>query len=197
MEKLVQTKLFVKRTFEFTDTGVRYEFRNLTSSLKLEIPYEEIGTKRIYQRFAHNGAVALAVFMLFASFAKTYYFIIGEHDDLIFTLIVLAIFGLTLFMVYFGYRDMVLVEAVNPPFLEFYAKRPSKGEVEKFLSELQLRTKTYLIKKYGERDHNIPVESQLEALNVLKNRNIISEQEYQELTNELTKPKSRSIGFGS
>ena len=197
MDKLEQSKLFVKRKFELTDKGLVYEFKNLTSSLKLEIPYEEIGTKRIYQKLTNNNLLFFAIFMFFASAAKTYYFIIGEHDDVIFTLVVQSIFVFTSFMTYYGYKDYVLIEAVNPPFIEFYAKRPNEETVENFINELQNRTKTYLIRKYAERDNNISLESQLETVSILKNRNIINEVEYEELTNKLTKPKNNPIGFGS
>ena len=197
MDKLEQRKLFVKRKFELTDKGLMYEFKNLTSSLKLEIPYEEIGTKRIYQRLTNNQSLFFAIFMFFASAAKTYYFIVGEHDDLIFTLIVLSIFVLAFFMAYYGYKDYVLIEAVNPPFVEFYSKRPNEEIVEKFINELQIRTKNFLIKKYAERDNNIALETQLETISILKNRNIIDEKEYEELTNKFTRPKNNPIGFGS
>jgi hypothetical protein len=197
MDKLEQKKLFVKRSFKLTDKGLRYEFKNLTSSLDLEIPYEEIGTKKIYQKLTNSNFLVLTIFMFFASTAKTYYFIIGEHDDLVFTLIVLAIFAVSGLFAYHGYKDYVLIEAINPPFIEFYSKRPDKDTVENFISELQRRTKNFLIKKYAERDNNIALETQLETISILKNRNIIDEKEYEELTNKLTKPKNNPIGFGS
>jgi hypothetical protein len=105
MDKLEQRKLFVRRKFELTDKGLKYEFKNLTSLLKLEIPYEEIGTKRIHQRLTNNQSLLFAIFMFFASAAKTYYFIIGEQNDLIFTLIVFSIFVLAFSIAYYGYKD--------------------------------------------------------------------------------------------
>jgi hypothetical protein len=197
MEALEQKKLFVKRKFELTDKGLRYEFKNLTSSLNIEIPYEEIGTKKIYQKLTNNNFLILTIFMFFASTAKAYYFVVGEHNDLIFTLIVLAIFIVSALFAYYGYKDYVLIDAVNPPFIEFYAKRPDEDTVEKFIIELQKKTKNFLIKKYAERDNNIAIETQLETISILKNRNIIDETEYVELTNKLTKPKNNPIGFGN
>lgn len=197
MNILEQRKLFVKRKFELTDKGLKYEFTNLTSSLELEIPYEEIGTKKIYQRLTNNNFLVLAIFMFLSSAAKTYYFIVGEHTDLVFTLIVLTIFVVVSLFAYYGYKDCVLIESVNPPFIEFYSKRPDKVSVESFITEVQRRTKSFLVKKYAERDNNIPLETQLETISILKNRNIIDEKEYEELTNKLTRPKNNPIGFGS
>ena len=135
--------------------------------------------------------------MFFAAGSKIYFLLIGDHEDYIFTLVVLAIFIFSFFVAYYGHKDYILIEAVNPPFIEFYAKRPDKTTVENFIKALQLKTKEFLIKKYAERDNNISIESQLETVNILKNRNIISEAEYHELTNKLTKVKNKPIGFGS
>jgi hypothetical protein len=196
MNTLEQKKIFVRRRYELTNKGLKYQFKNLTSSLEIEIPYEEIGTKKVYEKISNNNSLAFAVFMFFASAAKTYYFIIGEHDDTIFTIIVIGIFIFSFFMAFYGFRNYVLIEAMNPPFIEFYAKRPDKDTVEKFLTELQTRTKNFLIKKYAERDFNISLEAQLETLSQLKNRDIIDEREYEDLTNKLIKPKN-PIGFGN
>lgn len=59
IERLEQRKLFVKREFELKEKGLNYRFKNLTSSFELEIPYEEIGTKRINQTQANNGMIFL------------------------------------------------------------------------------------------------------------------------------------------
>lgn len=195
MDKLEQRKLFVTRKFELTDKGLKYEFKNLTSSIRLEIPYEEIGTKRIYQTMTNNLSLVFAIFMFFSSTAKTYYYFTGEHDDLIFTLIVLTIFVGAFFSAYYGHRDYILIESASPPYIEFYSKRPNEEVVYEFINELQKRTKEFLIKKYAERDVNVPIESQLETITVLKNRNIIDQYEYEELTNKLKKHNSNPIGF--
>ncbi len=195
MEKLQQRKLFVTRSFEFTSKGLLYKFKNLTSSFEIEIPFEEIGRRKIYQRLTNNQALFFAIFMLCAASAKTYYFITGEHDDLIFTLIVLGIFLATSLFTYHSFKDIILIEASNPQFIEFYSGRPNKETVENFLSELHSRSKQFLIKKYAERDFNLPLETQLEMISLLRNRDVIDQKEYQELTNKLSGPKSNPIGF--
>lgn len=196
MSRLEQRKLFVTREFEITEKGLKYKFKNLTSSLELEIPFEEIGTKRIDQKLTSNRFLAFALFMSAASLAKVYYLFKGDHTDYIFTLVVVCISILLFFVTYYLSKESILLESVNPPFIEFYSKRPDEHTVEDFIHELQLTTKNYLIKKYAERDLNIPVESQLETISLLKNRNIINEKEYEELTNRLTKPNHNPIGFG-
>lgn len=135
--------------------------------------------------------------MCIASFAKTFYLFKGEHNDYIFTAVVLGIFIFSVFLTYYGYKNYILIEAVNPPFIELYASRPNMEAVEDFIIEMHKRTKQYLIKKYAERDMNVPLESQLETLSILKNRSIINNEEYDELTVHLTRPKNNPIGFGT
>ena len=197
MCKLEQRKLFVKKSFELGDNGLMYKVKDLTSSVELEIPYEEIGVKRIDQNITNNFFLLFTIFMFFAAGAKIYFLLKGDHTDYIFTAVVIGVFFLSCLIAYNGNRKSILIDALHPPFIEFYAGRPDRESVEKFITELRLRTKTFLIKKYAERDRNIPIETQLEAINVLKNRNIITQSEYIELINNLTKPNSNPIGFGA
>ncbi|MEO5570928.1 MAG: hypothetical protein ABIT08_08800 [Bacteroidia bacterium] len=195
MNKLIQRKLFLKREFELSDKGLKYKVRNLSSYFEVEIPYEEIGIKRIDQKATNNTLLIFSCFLFIVLISKIYFLATEQHNDYTVTLVILFGFLFVLLLTYLGYKDIVLIEAQNPSFIEFFANRPSKEVVEKFISELKSRTKGYLINKYAERDSKISIENQLHKINWLKDRNVIDEKEYEELTNKLIKPDIKSIGF--
>lgn len=65
--------------------------------------------------------------------------------------------------------------------LTFFQDSPSALEVDKFIGELIRLSKQLLLKKYATIDAELPESTMFNQLNWLKNRDLISEEEYQEL----------------
>ena len=63
----------------------------------------------------------------------------------------------------------------------FLLDRPSKKEMEDFIEEIIKRSRKILLEKFGKIDPDLPEETQINNLYWLKNRGIISEEEYEEL----------------
>lgn len=71
--------------------------------------------------------------------------------------------------------------AVN---LTFFKNSPSPEEVNTFISEIIRLSKQQLLNKYAKIDAELPEETMFTQLNWLKNRDILTEKEYEELKNE-------------
>lgn len=196
MISLSQRKLFVKRNFEITTKGLNYEFSNLFDRLKIEIPFEDIGLRRIDQTTSNKLYILFSAFMTLVFLSKTYYLIIGENNDFGMTIAVFLIMLFAYSIAYYDNKDFVLIECSNPNYIEFYSKRPSKGEVDTFINTLHAKTKEFLINKYTVRDFNIPLDNQIEQVYWLKNRDLITNEQYEAIVQDWNAPKSVNIiGF--
>ena len=55
----------------------------------------------------------------------------------------------------------------------------------------------YLLRKYGKVDPSLPIEPQINSIQFLRDREIISEEEYESLKNQvLGRTNKTAIGFG-
>ena len=73
--------------------------------------------------------------------------------------------------------------------LTFYRHSPSTDEVQTFINNLINQSKKLLVQKYGQIDPDLPEETIFGQLYWLKNRNLISEEKYEELKEEYKRRK--------
>lgn len=66
----------------------------------------------------------------------------------------------------------------------FLLDSPSQEEMDNFIAEIIKRSRKILLEKYGKVDADLPEETQFNNFYWLKNRGIISEEEYKELKQE-------------
>lgn len=80
---------------------------------------------------------------------------------------------------------MLYITTISGHLIGFYDKNPNKEAMAEFLEILKTRTFVFLKEKYAIIDMDIPVEKQIENLNFLKDRNVITEKEYEALKEKL------------
>ena len=80
---------------------------------------------------------------------------------------------------------MLYITTLSGYLIDFYDKNPNKEVMSVFLETLKSKTFTYLKEKYAIIDIDLPIEKQIENLNFLKERNVISEKEYEALKEKL------------
>ena len=78
-----------------------------------------------------------------------------------------------------------------------YFNKKNKQEVVDFSQRIIEASNNYLLKKYSKIDRALPIEPQIEHLQFLLNREIITEEQFETLKNQLLGRNSKSsIGFG-
>jgi len=65
--------------------------------------------------------------------------------------------------------------------ITFYQDSPSRAETEGFVNEVIVRSKRLIVDKYGKVDPDLPEDTMIGQFNWLKNRNLISEETYENL----------------
>ncbi len=197
---LLQKKLFLAREFTLEKGFLRIRFRNLTSSEEFNIPYEEIDfSKTVWQKETDN--VMLIVTLVFGAFFLINIFNADNYADRsgligvsIFLFIVTCLSGL---ITYIKSKNVLLIPTHNNGYLEFIKNKPNKDEFEAFIKKLSDEIALFLKSKYAKIDLEMPVEPQLMTLGWLREKDIISEEEFENLKHNLINKKQSgaSIGF--
>ena len=85
----------------------------------------------------------------------------------------------------FSRKYMLYITTLSGYLIDFYDKNPNEEVMDEFLETLKTKTFAYLKEKYAIIDVDIPMEKQIENLNFLKDRNVITEKEYEALKEKL------------
>ncbi|EAR00003.1 hypothetical protein FB2170_01477 [Maribacter sp. HTCC2170] len=160
---------------------------DLTSSEELNISYEEIDTsKLVYQKQTDN--IMLIITIIFGGFFTINLFNPDNYKDDGWFGVGLFLFMVTLFSAMITYvksKNLVLIPTMNNGYIEILKAKPNQKQFDEFLSELTIRITTYLKSKYGTLDFDLPTEPQLMNLSWLKDREIITLDEFENLKKQL------------
>lgn len=178
--------------------GKRKEFELLNNtSLKIRekesgelkewtVNLDSIGYNLIYQSATRKRLYIMAsVLTAFLIFITISLFLSDDiKGNLPVVIVSYVVFGLVIGLSLFSplKKEIHLVGgSVN---LTFFQDSPSKMEVDQFIGEIIRLSKQQLLNKYAKIDAELPEDTMFIQLNWLKNRDLISEEEYQELKSE-------------
>lgn len=195
---LRQRKLFNTKEFECRESGLYIRARNLVSTLEYELPYEEIFVKKIIRQKKNDGVIILvgsffALILIIGLIGR----ILGKNDitwsalALIFILVLISAF-----IAFANAKRLILIPTANNGLIEVFDGRPNADATDQFVFNLTVNISAYLKAKYASIDPQLPIENQLANLMWLKEREVIDDQEFEGLKNQLFNPQGNPIGFG-
>lgn len=199
--KLKQRRLFTQKELTLNKNSIKVKVKNLTSSEETTISLEEIDTRKmVYQK--KTDTLMLIVTLFFGIF-----FLINifnpenykpDQDDpygvFIFLFLASLFSGLITFL---KSKNVILIPTMNNGYLEVFRSKPSENDVDDFISKLSEKINISLKDKYGKLDLGMPTEQQLMNISWLKEREVISELEFEQLKTQLTslRKDQNKIGF--
>ena len=135
----------------------------------------------------------LVVLILFFAITGLLFFLNGQTDETIFffvlALIVLVIALLTKLRV-------ITIKSYEGQNIELYFTNGNKEEVMAFADNIISFTNTFLLNKFSKIDKDLPIANQLENLDFLRNKELLSETEFEQLKDQLLgRDNKKSIGF--
>lgn len=187
MEEFKQKRFFNSKRVEFEYDGITFYSGNFLNAKEIFIPFDEIipdaitretKTSRLFIgiTIASGLIFGLALWDIF-SIPFAIYMVLVFFSGLIFALFLL--------LTIFNRKYMLYITTVSGYLIDFYDKNPSEEAISAFLETLKTKTFAYLKEKYAVIDIDLPVEKQIENLNFLKERNVITEKEYEALKEKL------------
>ena len=185
MEKLLEQKQGASlRKYILKEDRILVETRSLRNNEKYEVMLDSIGLDKLYKAESTIIGKIFFFFCLAIPIAMTIALLAGSQIETG-TLIVNYVFwfGLAIAGYFKKSKDDIYLTG-GPRVLVFYRIIPNEKEVLDFIDEVIAASKKYLKEKYAKVNVDISQELFFNRLNLLKDKNIITESEYQEIKNE-------------
>jgi hypothetical protein len=184
-------RYLTRQEFEIQKSSLKIQRRNIFDAIEYEIPFDLINNKLKVQTIINNNSIIVGVFFIIFSFL----FQFGEKDEL--TIIFLFFGFLFIIIPFINRKKVITITAFNGDNIELYFNKGNKDEVLSYAHSIISAADEYLLNKLGKIDRLLPVEPQLENIQYLLNREIISDENFEALKNQLLgKDYKSSIGFG-
>ena len=181
----------VKQSFEIRKSSLKIQRKHLFDSIEYEIPFDHVSNKTTTQTAVNNNVIVVGIFF----FVFSLLFQLGPNDEL--TLIFLAVSILFIITAFVNRKKVITISTMDGGHIELYFKNDNKGEVLQYANEIIAAADNYLLKKYSKVDRALPVEPQIENIQYLLNREIITDEKFESLKNQLLGNENKTaIGFG-
>ena len=184
-------KYFKKQAFELSGNSLIVHKRGIFDEVEYEVPLENIHNKKIVQTQINNDLIVLGVFL----FAFSFLSILGDIMGL--ALIFAAVGLLSMFCAFFNRKKSVSILTYSDDPIILYFKRSNKQDVIDYSNKIIKASNDYLLNKYSRIDRDLPIEPQIAHLKFLIDREIITDNQFDVLKNQLLGRDGKSpIGFG-
>ena len=171
---------------------MKVEAKGLFDAIEYEIPHEQIDNKKTVQTSINHGFLVISIFFIVFSLL----FLVGTNEELTVVFVLLAF--LCAVIAFVSRKSVVLLSLYGGDKIRLYFTRQNKGQVIAFADEIIEASNEHLLNKYTRIDSALPIEPQLNGIQFLRNRDIISEEDYESLKNKLLGRSNKAyIGFGN
>ena len=183
--KLIQKQGSRRNELELDGSILHIKTKSMGEIKEWSVDVEYIGEERFYKTYSRLGPRIIGVLFFIVSIISIVGFLMEKdwsNGDNIGALI-LGIFlfgGLGLLAFLTPLRNELYLVGGSAQVM-FFLNNPSKEEMENFISEIIRRSRTALLEKYTKIDPDLPEEIQINNFYWLKQRGLISEEEYENL----------------
>ncbi|WP_372769233.1 hypothetical protein [Lutibacter sp.] len=187
MEEFKQSRFFNSKRVEFENDGISYYSGNFLNAKEIFIPFDEIIPDAITRETRTSRLFLWFTIILGLIFSLALWDIFRIPFGVYMVLVSFSglFFMFFLILTIFSRKHMLYITTLSGYLIDFYDKKPNEEAVDEFLEILKTKTFAYLKEKYAVIDLDLPVEKQIENLNFLKERNVITEKEYEALKEKL------------
>lgn len=187
MKEFKQSRFFNSKRVEFEYDGITYYSGNFLNAKEIFIPFDDILPDAI-TRETKTSSLFLWITVAFGLIFGLALWDIFKIPYGIY--MVLEFFSGLLFLFFLALtilsrKFMLYITTLSGYLIDFYDKNPSEKAMSAFLKTLKTKTFAFLKEKYAIIDIDLPVEKQIENLNFLRERNVITEKEYEALKEKL------------
>lgn len=163
--------------------------KGLLDSVEYQVPLESIGDRKVVGVYASDSAFVSSVFSIL--FAILLLFFDSDKGFLLFGFIGFGslLYGLV------TRQGIVTISVLYEDNIKLYFTRKRKEEAVEFADLVISKARSFVKLKYSDFDRQMPLEKQFDNLEYLKDRNLVSTDEYNDIKNYLLGNEKRSIGF--
>ena len=189
---LNQKQGLTRREFELRDNVLKIKSESPFGDVKeWSVKVENLGEDKFYQSNSKTGITIFACLLCAFVFFMTVAFLVDtdKAQNIWVLLAIYALFGGPAIWIFLTPVKKEIHLLGGSSQVSFLRDCPSQQIVEKFIDELIQKTRKLLIEKYSRIDPDLPEDTQMNQLNWLKNKDLISEETYEQLKLEYKSKK--------
>jgi hypothetical protein len=184
-------RYLTRQQFEIKRSSLKIARKNIFDAIEYEIPFDHLNNKIKTQTIINNNLLATGFFFIVLGLL----FQLGSNDVL--TIIFVSFGILFLILPFINRKKVITITSLDGNNIELYFNKSNKVRVTEYANEIIEAANNYLLKKYSKIDRSLPIEPQIENIQFLLNREIISDESFETLKNQLLGTENKkSIGFG-
>ena len=185
-------RYFQKQSFELLEKTLKIHKKGFLDESEYEIPLEQINNKKTVQTEVNNNLIFIGIFF----FAFSFLFLLGTTEQLTFIFGAIGLIFIVIALI--NRKKTVSISTYSSIPIILYFNSSNKEDVISYSNTVIAASNKYLFRKYGKIDRTLPIEPQIENLKFLLDRDIISENNFEVLKNQLLGREGRSsIGFSN
>ncbi len=183
---------FIKQKLEIKKSSIKINRKSLFEEVEYEISFEQLDNKKKVQVQTNSNLFFTGIFF----FVFGLFFLAGSIIEMT---AICTLIAIVLMMVAFvDKKRVVTIATYQGENINLYFTAKNKEKVIEFVDQIFDAANAFLLNKYGKIDRALPIEPQLDNLQFLRNKEIISEEEYETLKNQLLGRENKSyIGFSN
>jgi hypothetical protein len=180
-----------RQNFEIKKSSLKIDRKNMLDAVEYEIPFDHLSNKIKTQTIINNNLIIVGVFF----FAFSFLFQLGTNNEL--TVVFLGIALIFIILPFINRKKIITISTLDGNDIELYFNKKNKQDVTDYANKIISAADNYLLIKFSKVDKALPIEPQLENIQYLLNREIITEEKFESLKNQLLGTENKkSIGFG-
>lgn len=182
--------IFNRQAIEILTSSLKICKKTFFESAEYEISFEKLDNKIKIRTTVRNGLFMIAFFFTVIGLLL----LTGTDSNLTGTFFILAI---SFFAISFlTKKKTITIASYDGDDIILYFTKRNKEKVINFAQQIIKSGNNFLLNKYGKIDKALPIENQLANLDFLRNKEIITEDHFENLKNQLLGRENKSsIGF--
>lgn len=185
------TRYIIHQSFELLESSLKVHRKGLFDEIEYEVPYDSIHNKKTIQTEINNNLLVSGFFCVVISFL----FLLGSAQQMTWILFILG--SIMVILSFINRKKTITIPTYTGENIILYFNKRNKADVVEYSERIIEASNNYILKKYTKIDNALPIEPQLERLQFLLNREVLSENDFETLKNNLLGRNDKSsIGFG-
>ena len=190
-DSIIETRRFFKKcTLELLKDEIKVIKSTPFNSVEFEVSYEQIETKKTIETKVNFGLLVLVFLFSFIGIL----FLFGDRSyisTLFFSFAILVL----IFSIITKLKIMT-IKSFEGHNLELYFTSRNKQDVLSFADKIINSANNYILNKYSKIDKDLPIENQLAKLSFLQNKDLITDEQFEQLKSQLLgRENKQSIGY--
>jgi len=187
----IKTTRFIKKiSIQLLDSHVVVKKSSPFETSEFELSYEQIENKKTIETKVN---FSLLVFSSFAAIVGFLY-LFGDKTN---NSISFFFFSFLILLIAFATKlKVIIIKSNNGKNIELYFTKRNKDEIILFSDKVINSVNDYLLRKYSKIDKDLPIDYQINNLIFLRDRDLLSDEKFEQLKNQLLgKDQKLNIGY--